>query len=422
VSAPTGSAAPAPLPPAAAAPSDHPVPAHVPPPATAPVPPGARVVRTVGVEEELLLIDAETLQPAPVAGDIIRGPGSVDGGDAAAVTARTAAGLVPGALLELEVKHEQIEVVSPPLRTLDELREAVLSGRRAADRAAREVGARAVAVATSTVPCTPHAVPGPRYDRMIERYGLTMTEQLTCGFHVHVAVASDEEGVAVLDRIRPWLPVILALSANSPFWQGGDTAFASYRYQAWGRWPSSGAYDAHGSAARYAAWLGEMLAADVSLDVGMVYSDARLSAHSPTVETRIADVCLLPEDAAVIAVLVRALVETAAAEWRAGIPADDVPTALLRLAAWRASRSGLDDDLLHPVTRRPCRAADAVAALREHVRDGFADDAERRAVAEGLAAVLARGNGAARQREIMARAGSCEAVLAEIADATLGIA
>ena len=374
-----------------------------------------RAVRTVGVEEELLLVDAETLRPVPVAGAIIRG---LDGGDTA-VTARTADGLLPGALLELEVKHEQIEVVSPPLLTLSELRSAVVTGRGAADGAARTLGARAVAVATSTVPCTPHPVTGPRYDQMRDRFGLTMTEQLTCGFHVHVSVSSDEEGVAVLDRLRPWLPVLLALSANSPFWQGEDTSFASYRYQAWGRWPSAGAYDVHGSAERYAETLAEMLAAEVTIDAGMVYFDARLSAHAPTVETRIADVCLLPGDAAVLAVLVRALVETAAVEWRAGVPADPVPTSLLRLAAWRASRSGLDDDLLHPVGHRPVPAAVAVEALLRHVGDGWVDDREHVEVEGGVRDILRRGNGAAQQRRVMARAGSCEAVLAELADRTL---
>ena len=381
-----------------------------------PVAPG-RVVRTVGVEEELLLVDAATLHPVPVAGDIIRGG---EPGDALA-TARTADGLVPGALLELEVKHEQIEVVSPPLLSLDELRTAIISGRETADKEARAYGARAVAVATSTVPCAPHAVPGPRYDTMSRRFGLTMTEQLTCGYHVHVAVTSDDEGVAVLDRLRPWLPVVLALSANSPFWQGTDSSFASYRYQAWGRWPSTGSYDVHGSAERYAESLAEMLAADVTLDLGMVYHDARLSSHAPTVETRIADVCLTPDDAAVLAVLVRALVETAAHDWRAGVPADTVPTSLLRLATWRASRSGVDDDLVHPVTRRPCPAATAVEALLEHVRGGYVDDGERDRVEAGVREILRRGNGATRQRRVMIHAGSCEAVLAELADMTLGL-
>lgn len=62
---------------------------------------------------------------------------------------------------------------------------------------------------------------------MAERFGLTASKQLTCGCHVHVSVESDDEAVAVLDRIRIWLPSILALSANSPFWQGADTRYAS---------------------------------------------------------------------------------------------------------------------------------------------------------------------------------------------------
>ncbi len=70
---------------------------------------------------------------------------------------------------------------------------------------------------------------------MIDRFGLTAREQLTCGCHVHVAVESDEERVAVLDRIRVWLPVLTALSANSPFWNGEDTGYASFRSQAWNR-------------------------------------------------------------------------------------------------------------------------------------------------------------------------------------------
>ena len=75
---------------------------------------------------------------------------------------------------------------------------------------------------------------------MVERFGLTASEQLTCGCHVHVAIASADEGVAALDRIRPWLAPLLALSANSPFWDETDSGYASYRSQVWGRWPSTG--------------------------------------------------------------------------------------------------------------------------------------------------------------------------------------
>ena len=358
-----------------------------------------RRVRTVGVEEELLLVDAVTLHPVPVAEEIIE----------------RARGVLPavGAELQREVKREQIEVVSPPLLSLDELRVAIAAGRRAAEDAAAMAGAHVVALATAPLACATHRVSTPRYDRMQAAFGLTMDEQLTCGFHVHVGVDSPDEGVAVLDRIRPWLPVLLALSANSPFWQGVDTQFASYRYQAWGRWPTAGPYDRFGSLEAYRASVSQLLAADVSFDTGMVYFDARLSDHVPTVEIRIADVCLLADHAAAIAALIRALVETAATEWRTGADADDVPTALLRLASWRASRFAVSDSLVHPVTRRLCPAPEAVAALLEHVSSGFPSDAERADVTRTVADIVSDGGGAVRQRHAMSVRSLREDVIAD---------
>jgi carboxylate-amine ligase len=370
--------------------------------------PTRRRVRTVGVEEELLLVDAETMHPTPAASALLEGYATGPGlGDRATV-------------LEFEVKHEQIEAVSPPLETFEELHAAILDGRRAADAAARRAGARAVALATGTLPCHPHLVATPRYEQMQQRFGLTLDEQLTCGFHVHVSVDSDEEGVGVLDRIRPWLPVLLALSANSPYWQGADTGFASYRYQAWSRWPSAGPYDVFETPAAYFRHLQDILNTGVSLDAGMLYFDARLSRHAPTVETRIADVCLRPEDAALLAVLIRALVDTAAAEWRAGVPTDAVPTSILRLASWRASKSGIDGDLLHPETRTPVPAAAAVAALFSHLEGHFRDERERRFARAALQALLRAGSGATQQRAALREGGSCVDVVARAAAATIG--
>jgi glutamate---cysteine ligase / carboxylate-amine ligase len=361
--------------------------------------------RKVGIEEELLLVDGQSLRPVPVSAMVVGGHVDDDV-------------LLRGAVLESEVKREQIEVVSPPLSTYDELFEAVITGRRAADDGARIFGARAVALATSPVRCDSHTVPSRRYDLMRERFGLTMVEQLTCGFHVHVTIASPEEGVAVLDRIRPWLPVILALSANSPFWWGGDSEYASYRYQAWLRWPTAGAYDRYGSASAYEATVDRLLQSGVCLDAGMMYFDARLSSHAPTVEVRIADVCLHPEDAACLAVLIRALAEAAAAEWRNGMAADDVPTDLLRLASWRASRFGVTAELLHPIRRRPAPAATCVRSLLDHVSGHFPTHEEEARVRRGLAGILRYGTGAAAQRAAWAVRGSWVDVVSDAMERT----
>lgn len=99
---------------------------------------------------------------------------------------------------------------------MSEIADAVHRWRAEAIRHAADVGASVAALATSPLPVSPTIGTGERYSWMAERYGLTAQEQLTCGCHVHVSVESDEEGVAVLDRVRGWLPVLLALSANSP--------------------------------------------------------------------------------------------------------------------------------------------------------------------------------------------------------------
>ena len=238
---------------------------------------------------------------------------------------------------------------------------------------------------------------------MAERFGLTVSDELTCGCHVHVGVDSDEEGVAALDRIRPWLAPLLALSTNSPFWQGVDSGYASYRSQVWLRWPSAGPTGLHHSPEGYREVVRTMLDSGTVLDEGMVYFDARLSRQHPTLEVRVADVCLDADDAVLVAALARGLVQTAADEWRAGTAPDPVRTEVLRLAAWRAGRTGIEDDLLDPATWRPAPAPAVLEQLVTHVTPALEDAGDLDTVRELLATVLARGTGAQRQRAMHAR-------------------
>jgi len=358
--------------------------------------------RSVGVEEELLLVDPASGQPRAVAGTVLRAAGD------------------DSASLEFELQEQQLETNSEPCHSLSDLHRELRRCRAVAAAAAGKAGARVAALATSPVPVTPELVSQSRNQHMSEAFGLTAHEQLTCGCHVHVEVSSDEEGVAVLDRIGPWLATLLALSANSPFWQGTDSSYASFRYQAWGRWPSSGPTEPFGTAQRYHETLQQMAGTSTLLDTGMVYFDARLSEHYPTLEIRIADVCLRTEDAVLIAALARALVETearAAREGRATLPAR---TEFLRLTRWRASRSGLDDVLVNPVTGLPAQAAAVTRLLLEHCRDALADTGDTDTVTELLTAALARGNGAAFQRAAYRQSSRLAHVVSSAADITDG--
>lgn len=362
-------------------------------------------VRQFGVEEELLLVDATSLQPLAAAERVVelvqrRAPGDHQ--------------------ITRELKQEQIEVVSPPQTTLAGQLAAIRAGRALAGDAAIEVGARVVALPTAPGALIPHLVPTPRFRQIRDSFGITAVEQLTCGFHVHVEVGSREEGVAVIDRIRGWLPVILALGANSPFWGGVDTGFASYRYQLWNRWPTAGPTEIFGSAAAYDRLCEGLLATGVPLDVGMLYFDARLSERFPTVEVRVADVALEAEHAAVIAALIRALVETAAGEWREGVEPAPVPREVLRTWSWQASRDGVEKDLIHPVTGRRAPAAEVLAGLLDHVRPALSGYGEEDTVASTVESILHAGSGARRQREAYARRHDMHDVTAAAHDFTHG--
>jgi len=378
-------------------------------------------VRSVGVEEELLIVEPGTGRPRALASAVIgaAGPGAEKPGSGELCADERSAGELDAVQpLEFELQKQQLEIDTRPCYSLDELSRELRRCRATAAVAAARAGVTVAALGTSPVAVHPEVVPTSRYQAMAEAFGLTAQEQLTCGCHVHVGISSAEEGVAVLDRIQPWLATLLALSANSPFWQGVDSAYASFRYQAWGRWPCSGPTYQFGSVEVYQATVQQMIDTETLLDSGMVYFDARLSQRYPTVEVRIADVCQHAEDAVLIAALIRGLVETEARNWQAGRPDPPARTEQLRLARWRASRSGLDDVLINPVTFRPDKAVAVTGLLVEHVRDALADAGDALLVADLLDAVLRRGNGAAAQRSEYQRRGRLVDVITAAAATT----
>ncbi|MFF8594028.1 glutamate--cysteine ligase [Streptomyces sp. NPDC015220] len=355
-------------------------------------------MRTVGVEEELLLVDPETGEPKALS---------------AAVLARAEADDADQDVFEKELYGQMLEFATHPQTDMAELGAEIARCRKEAARHAGEIGCAVAALATSPLPVSPSISMNRRYQWLAEQYGIATREQLVCGMHVHVAVESDEEGTAVLDRIRPWLPVLLAISANSPFWQGEDTSYDSYRSRVWDRWPSAGPTELFGSPERYHRRVADMVATGVILDEKMAYFDARLSERYPTVEIRVADVCLHAGAARLVATLARALVETAARDWRAGREPLDHSVSLLRLAAWQAARAGVARELLHPATMRRLPAESVLRSLLDHVRDALADTGDLPQAEEAVEALLRHGTGARVQREVLERTGSLREVVTE---------
>ncbi len=355
-------------------------------------------VRRIGVEEELMLLDPATGLPAPLSAEAVR----ADDGDVE---------------VEQELFLQQIETSTEPCADADDLARGLRAGRRAVGEAAAATGARAVAVPTVVVG-DPEAgwrdVTGrPRYRRILEGYGDLARGGLVCAMHVHVDVAAHER-VRVVDGLRPWLPLLLALSANSPFAGGRDTGHASWRSQVWGRWPSAGTREPFGDETTYREVSDKVIAWGGALDPGMLYDDVRPAARFPTVEVRVADVCTDVEDAVGVALLARALVETVARDeapvrWRGD---------LLRVATWRAARVGLADDLVHPVEQRLAPPREVFGAALTHVRRALDEAGDTDRVADWFERLVARGTGATRQRRVLESAGDLDAVVADLARRT----
>ncbi|XTZ14391.1 carboxylate-amine ligase [Micromonospora echinospora] len=359
---------------------------------------------TIGVEEEYLLLDPDTGESLPVAAQVLAGLSHT-----VAEQSRQ------------EFRHSMIEMVTPVCVDLAELRAHLVDLRHRAAEAARSAGARMVAVGATPVHEAHRSVPGdPRYHAMSRRFGPVAHDPAVCGCHVHVGVPDRELAVQVCNHLRRWLPVVQALSANSPLHDGRDTGHASWRSMQLERWPSIGPTPYFGSVADYDRTVDELVTAGIMLDPAMVYWYARPSATYPTVEVRVGDVCPTVDDAVLVAALSRALVATVADDVRAGVPAPRIRNCVVAAAHWRAAHDGVDGDLVDLRSGRARPAWAVVEDLLTTVAPALVRHGDLDLVLHQLARVRREGTGATRQRRIMAGTdGDVRAVLDRLAAETV---
>jgi carboxylate-amine ligase len=347
---------------------------------------------TVGVEEEFVLVEASTGHLANRANQVLAGADrfQVD--------------------LQEEIAQYQVESASGICTDMNDLRDQLAVARRALMERAVRHDARLAATGTpvlgQTMP-TP-LTNSPRYHRMAQEMGALTNDLAICGCHVHIGLPDDESKIFVSNHLRPWLPTLLALGANSPYWLDSDTGYASWRYVVWNRWPTSGAPPHFDSAAEYHAAREEIVASGAAMDAGMLYWDIRLSAHHPTLELRVSDVAPTVEEAVLLAALVRAIAATALSS---GSTPVNIPPHLLKVAMWRAARDGLAGFGIDPVTGAPTPASTIAASLLRWVRPALEFSGDYEMVTDGIDRLLLDGTGAARQRRAFARRGRLDDVV-----------
>jgi carboxylate-amine ligase len=349
---------------------------------------------TVGVEEEFLLVD-------PVTGVAVNRAAEV------VAVAREAFGLE----LEHELTWTQVEINTSVCGDAEQARRELRGLRRAVGKAAREAGCRAIAVGAPPVGDTEGVITDRvRYRLIADEFGALATRQLICGCHVHVAVPDRETAVQVSNHARPWLPVLGAVTANSPFSRGVDTGFASWRSMVWSQWPVAGPPPFFTSWQHYQAVCDMVLEAGTALDPAMVYWDVRPSSRWPTVEVRVADVAADVDDAVLLAALVRALVANAVMDVERGVPPVPVPVETLRQACWRAARDGLAGSALDVLSGRLVPLRQQLDGLVNRLRPVLQANGDLPLVEHGLRVLDRDGCGADRQRRAF-REGGVEAVL-----------
>jgi carboxylate-amine ligase len=352
---------------------------------------------TLGVEEEYQIIDPETRELSRHGASVLRRARQTLGEEE----------VVP------ELHTSQIEALTPICRTLSEVRAELLRLRRAVIEAAAEEGYRIAAASTHPFshwqeqPVTPRV----RYRRIVEREQQLAEEQVVFGFHVHVGLENREAAVQVMNRLRVWLAPLLALSANSPFWLGEDTGYASYRTQVWGRLPTAGPPGFFSSLAEHDALVRVLVDTGGAKEPTQVYWDIRLPEKIETVEIRVADVCSRVDEAVMLAGLSRALVRTCCERAEREEQYPKARPELLRAAHWVASRYGLDAELVDVEDECAVPAREVIEKLLVFARPALEEHSDWEEVSALVHDTLEQGNGAGRQRRAYERAGRLEDVV-----------
>lgn len=258
----------------------------------------------------------------------------------------------------------------------------------------------------------------PRYRDLISALRFVARQELIFGLHVHVAVDDPDKAIHVANGMRVHVPVLQALSCNSPFWRADRSGLMSTRVPIFRAFPRVGIPPAYDDWDHYCREIDFMVRSGVMEDYTYLWYDVRPHARFGTVEIRACDAQTRVEHTLALAALIQAMVKELAEHHDAGKQLTPYPWQMLDENKWLASRHGLDGELVDlPSSERiPTKALARrlLDRLREHAQDlGSADDLE------GIEDLLARGNGASRQVVVYEANHDLREVMAEIVDATV---
>lgn len=331
---------------------------------------------SIGVEEELMVLDADTLCLAPRAAELI--------------AAAEGSGL-PGTL-KGELFASALELNTEICGSVDDAAAALLELRAGAARLAAERGLRLAAAGSHPIsrPEDEEITDEPRYAEFVAYAGVSARRQGVSGLHVHVGMPSAEACFHALEGVLPWLPVVLALSANSPYLLGEETGMQSNRAEVLAQLPRSGAPPAFVSYSDWEAFVARFARLGIGADYTRFWWDIRPHPKFGTLEIRMPD---QPTALAVTVGLTQVLQELCARVLDEAPRAHDAATrGIYQQNRWAAARFGLDAELIHPDGERTARASELAAEIAGDRLDTSRTEADRQLEvgrAEGVEAVCA---------------------------------
>ncbi len=308
---------------------------------------------TFGLEEEFFLVDLRTR----------RAPGRVPKSFVNTCRRRL------GDRVTFELKQSQVEIVSPILHSAEEA-SAVMSGLRA------QVGEIANAMGLGIIGAGTHPLAHwhlqrhtekPRYSRLADALRMIAFRDFICGLHIHVAVPVGDR-IELMNRLLPWLPLFLALSTSSPFWNLHRTGLYGYRQAAAAEWPRAGVPNCFENEADYENFIATLVRAGSLEDGSEIWWSIRPSASYPTLELRIADSCTRVEDSVAIAMLFRCLVSAHLRLPQLGAQRSAMTRHLIEENIWRAQRYGLEAEFIIDGRDRPVSVPEWVSETLELIR------------------------------------------------------
>src|SRR3954449_4223281 len=354
---------------------------------------------TIGIEEELMIVDAETL-------DLVNAIESL-------------LDEAPQGAIKPELMESVLEISTDPCQTITEAGSQLRALRRQVMDAANTRGLKIGSAGTHPFAMweDQRIVARPRYRDLISALRFVARQELIFGMHVHVGVDDPEKAIHVANGMRVHVPVLVALGANSPFWRADPTGLVSTRTPIFRAFPRVAIPPAYKDWQDYQQRIAFMQRSGVMEDYTYLWYDVRPHPNFGTVEIRACDSQTRIEHTLGLAALIQAMVKELALHYDSGEPLSEYPWEMLDENKWLASRHGLDGELVDlPSSDRVTTKALArrlLDRLREHAQDlGGADDFD------AVEDLLERGNGAARQIVVWEANHDLRELVADIVEAT----